>query len=96
MLITDKESLSRLKQLNKLALSAAEDADTLAFFADKNADIAAMDALDTDNVEPMVHVMPTRAAVREDTAITLFTREELQKAAPESYAGYLRVPQTLE
>lgn len=96
MLITDKESFSRLKRLNQLALTDKEDADTLAFFAARNADIAAMDAVDTENVERMVHVMPMVTVVREDREIKLFTRDELQKSAPESYDGYWQVPRLVD
>lgn len=96
MLITDKESFSRLKKLNQLALSEAEDADTLAFFTAKNAEIAAMDAVDTENVERMVHVMPMVTVVREDKEIKLFTRDELQASAPEAYEGYWQVPRLVE
>lgn len=96
MLITDKESFSRLKKLNQLALTEAEDADTLAFFTAKNADIAKMNAVDTENVERMVHVMPMTTVVREDKGIKLFTRDELQASAPKAYDGYWQVPRVLE
>ena len=96
MLITDKESLSRLKALNKLALSSAEDADTLAFFAQRNVDLSAMNTVDTDGAEPMVHIMPTPCTLREDKAIKRFERDELQSAAPKVYSGYLCVPHVLE
>ncbi len=96
MLITDKESLSHLKKLNQLALTEAEDTDTLAFFAARDANVAKLNEIDTENVEPMVHVMPTVAAVREDKAIKRFTRDELQATAPKSHDGYLQVPRVVE
>ncbi|MBQ2765803.1 MAG: Asp-tRNA(Asn)/Glu-tRNA(Gln) amidotransferase subunit GatC [Clostridia bacterium] len=96
MLITDKESFLRLQKLNQLALTEAEETAVLAFFSARNADIAAMDTVDTENVERMVHVMPMETVVREDKEIKLFTRDELQKAAPESYEGYWQVPRLVE
>ena len=96
MLITDKESFSRLQKLNQLALTEKEAEETIAFFTTKNADIAAMDAVDTKDVERMVHVMPMVTVVREDKEIKLFTRDELQKSAPESYEGYWQVPRLVE
>lgn len=96
MLITDKESFIRLQKLNQLALTEKESAATIAFFEAKNAEIAAMDAVDTENVERMVHVMPMFTVVREDKEIKLFTRDELQKSAPESYEGYWQVPRLVE
>ncbi len=96
MLITDKESFKRLQKLNQLALTEKEEADVLAFFTARNSDIASMSAVDTENVERMVHVMPMETVVREDKEIKLFTRDELQKSAPESYEGYWQVPRLVE
>ena len=96
MLITDKESFARLKKLNQLALTEKEDVAVIEFFTARNADIKAMDAVDTENVERMVHIMPMVTVVREDKEIKLFTRDELQKSAPESYEGYWQVPRLVE
>lgn len=96
MLITDKESLSHLKELNKLALTATEDEDTLAFFAERNAELSAMNTIATEDVAPMVHVMPTSAVLREDEVANCFTRDELHSAAPKVHDGYLCVPRLLE
>ena len=96
MLITDKESFIRLQKLNQLALTEEESSRVIEFFTAKNAEIAAMDAVDTENVERMVHVMPMLTVVREDKEIKLYTRDELQKSAPESYEGYWQVPRLVE
>ncbi len=96
MLITDKKAFSRLTALNKLELTEAESADTLALFAAQSAELEKMASLDTESVEPMVHVMPISASLREDTATAHFTRDELHAAAPDACGGYLRVPLLLE
>ena len=96
MLITDKESFKRLQKLNQLALTEKEEADAIAFFTARNEDITALGAINTENVERMVHVMPMETVVREDKEIKLFTRDELQKSAPESYEGYWQVPRLVE
>ncbi len=96
MLVTDKDSLSQLKKLNKLALTAAQDEDTLTFFAAKNAELEKMAALDTECVEAMIRVMPISAVLREDKATAHFTRDELQASAPDVRGGYLKVPRLLE
>ena len=44
----------------------------------------------------MVHVMPIMTVVREDVEKKLFTRDELQKGAPEATDGYWQVPRLLE
>ena len=92
----DKQTFSRLQKLNQLALTEAEEERVLAFFAKQEAAMAVLDAIDTSEVERMVHVMPMNTVVREDVAKKLFTRDELQKSAPESYDGYWQVPRLVE
>ncbi len=96
MLITDKESFKRLCKLNQLRLTEAEEAAVLEFFKAKNEEFAVLDKIDTENTVRMVHVMPMETVVREDKMIKLFTRDELQASAPESYDGYWQVPRLVE
>ena len=58
--------------------------------------LAVLNAIDTSNVERMVHVMPIMTVVREDIEKKLFTRDELQKGAPEVMDGYWQVPRVVE
>ena len=92
----DRETLRRLSLLNQLSLTEAQKEDVTAFFALRDADTAALDAVDTENVERMVHVMPILTVVREDVASQPFTREELQEGAPDTDEGYWCVPRVLE
>ncbi len=96
MLITDKEAFARLCRLNQLRLTDSEEEAVLGFFKAKNKEFSVLDKIDTENVERMVHVMPLETVVREDREIKLFTRDELQKSAPESYDGYWQVPRLVE
>ena len=68
----------------------------ISFFAERDADTATLDAIDTENVERMVHVMPILTVVREDGASQPFSREDLQAGAPETDEGYWCVPRVLE
>ena len=52
--------------------------------------------IDTEQVERMVHVRPIATVVREDVAKKLFTRDDLQKGAPETMDGYWQVPRVVE
>ena len=70
--------------------------DVISFFAERDADTATLDAIDTENVERMVHVMPILTVVREDKASQPFSREDLQAGAPETDEGYWCVPRVLE
>ena len=92
----DREILRRLEMLNQLKLTEEQKEETLSFFAQREADLAALDAIDTAQVERMVHVMPILTVVREDVASQLFSREDLQAGAPETDEGYWCVPKVVE
>ena len=92
----DRETLRLLCKVNQLDLTEAQKDAFLAFMDRREADIRALDAIDTENVERMVHVMPIMTVVREDKIVKLFTREELQAGAPETMDGYWQVPRVVE
>ena len=68
----------------------------IGFFDQQSEEMSVLNAIDTDNVERMVHVMPLTNVLREDVVIKNFTRDELQEDAPESYDGYWQVPRLVE
>ena len=76
----DRETLRRLEMLNQLSLTQNQ----------------VLDAIDTENVERMVHVMPVMTVVREDVVVKTYTAHELQKDAPETDEGYWCVPRVVE
>ena len=92
----DRETLRLLCKVNQLDLTEAQKDAFLAFMDRREADIKALDAIDTENVERMVHVMPIMTVVREDKVIKNFTREQLQAGAPETMDGYWQVPRVVE
>ena len=92
----DREALRLLEMLNQLRLTEEEKEAFLAFYARREAGRAALDAVDTEDTERMVHVMPIPTVVREDVANQPFTREELQAAAPDAGEGHWRVPRVVE
>ena len=92
----DKTTLLSLEKVNQLALTDAERESVLAFFEARENGTAVLDAIDTESVERMVHVLPILTVVREDVAKKLFTRDELQKGAPETMDGYWQVPRVVE
>ncbi|MBQ3049873.1 MAG: Asp-tRNA(Asn)/Glu-tRNA(Gln) amidotransferase subunit GatC [Oscillospiraceae bacterium] len=91
-----KDSLQKLEKLNQLCLTEEEKESVIAFFAKQDDEFAALENIDTANVERMVHVMPILTVVREDVEKKLFTREELQRNAPETMDGYWQVPRLVE
>lgn len=92
----DKETLRRLEMLNQLSLTDAQKDDVISFFAAREADAASLETIATENVERMVHVMPILTVVREDIVSQPYSREELQRGAPETDEGYWCVPRVVE
>ena len=91
-----KETLISLERVNMLELTDGERERVAAFFEKRNAAFAKLDAIDTEKVEQMVHVMPIAAALREDESSQPFSRDDLQKGAPETTDGYWQVPRLVE
>jgi aspartyl-tRNA(Asn)/glutamyl-tRNA(Gln) amidotransferase subunit C len=92
----EKETLRLLCKVNQLDLTEEQKDAFLSFMDERDADIKALDAIDTDGVEVMVHVMPIMTVVREDKVVKNFTREQLQEGAPETMDGYWQVPRVVE
>lgn len=92
----EKATLKRLEKLNQLSLTEKEENDFLSFFDERVEELSVLDKIDTSDVERMVHVSPILTVVREDKAIKLFLRDDLQKGAPETMDGYWQVPRLVE
>lgn len=92
----EKDTLLLLEKVNQLSLSDGERDTVLAFFEKIEGDMEKLNAIDTENVERMVHVLPINTVVREDVAKKLFTRDDLQKGAPETMDGFWQVPRVVE
>ena len=92
----NREILRRLEMLNQLSLTEEQKDDVISFFDAREADFASLEAIDTADVERMVHVMPIMTVVREDKVIKKFEREALQQDAPETDEGYWCVPRVVE
>ena len=91
-----KETLCLLEKVNQLALTEEEKDSVLSFFAERETEREEALSVPTDDVEPMVHVMPVMTVVREDVDKKLFSRDDLQKGAPETMDGYWQVPRLVE
>lgn len=92
----DKVALKRLENLNQLCLTLEEQENVISFFEENYKKLELLNAVDTSNVERMVHVMPIQTVVREDKVVKNFSREELQENAPEVDEGYWCVPKVME
>ncbi len=92
----DRVILRRLELLNQLSLTETQKDEVIAFFADRENDAKNLENIDTENTERMVHVMPIMTVVREDIPSQPFSRDDLQKGAPETDEGYWCVPRVVE
>ncbi len=92
----DREILRRLELLNQLKLTEDEKQDVLSFFELREGEHKCLEAIDTENTERMVHVLPVMTVVREDKVVKTFEREDLQRQAPETDEGYWCVPKVME
>ncbi len=92
----DRTSLKPALELNQLALTDSETEEILAFFADMAKDEPVLKDTKLDSVEPMIHVVDLVNVLRDDKASQPFTRDDLQKGAPEATDGYWQVPRLLE
>ena len=92
----EKIALVRLEMLNQIKLTDAQKDDVLSFFAKREEELVSLDEIDTSKAEPMVHVMPTAIALREDVIEQPCSRQDLQAQAPTADAGYWCVPRVIE
>ena len=92
----DIKVLTRLEKLNQPRLTEEQEAEWLAFYDERVAELAELNAIDTENVERMVHVLPLENVLREDIASQPFSREDLQAGAPQADDGYWQVPRTVD
>ena len=94
-----KETMSSLKQLNKLILEEAEEEKVLDFFSAVEKNEEKLAQVDTDDLKVLVHLSELSNlynVLREDETVKNFTRDELQEHSPESYDGYWQVPRLVE
>ena len=92
----DRETLRRLELLNQLKLTEEQKNEVISFFEIREKELETLDKIDTSNTERMVHVMPIMTVVREDIVSQNFSREDLQKSAPETDEGYWCVPKVVD
>ena len=92
----NKEALKGLEILNQIKLDDVQREDVLSFFAEREEEMARLNAVNTDEIEPMVQVFSMQAKLREDETKENFSRQDLQAQAPQTDAGYFCVPRVIE
>ena len=77
------EALKDLQELNKLALTPAEEETVLGIFEQMERREKGLLSLNTEDTEVMVHVMPLSNILRDDVRVQQFPLEDLLKRSPE-------------
>jgi len=91
-----REQVEYVAHLSRLDLSEEEKA---RFARQLDAILQAVEKLnelDTQQVEPLVHIAPRRNVFREDAAGQSLPPEEALRNAPERADGYFKVPRIIE
>ena len=91
-----RSTFGSAQQLNQLSLTDEEEVVMQGIFENMKASEAALAAVDTDGVEPMVFVMPMTNVLREDVREQPFSRESLLEGAPEASDDSWQVPRLVK
>lgn len=93
---TDIQTIRNLAHLARLEFNAEKEQEML---QDLNKILDWVDQLrelDTENVEPLIHMSEEVNVLREDVAINQISHEEALSNAPKKDSDYFRVPKVLE
>ena len=93
---TKRSTFSNAQQLNQLALTDSEEAKVKEIFESMKPSEEKLSAINTENVEEMVHVMPMTNVLREDVRKQNFAREDLLLGAPERSDDSWQVPRLVK
>jgi len=91
-----RSTFSNAQQLNQIALTENEEKVVQAIFGAMSEQERVLAEIDTEDVEPMVHVMPMTNVLREDVRHQPFTRESLLEGAPERSEDSWQVPRLVK
>ena len=90
------EELLRVARLTRLALEEGEKAELVDTLRRIIGFVQALQQLDTDGVEPMVHPLDLKLPLRADEVTEPDMREDAQACAPDVAGGLYRVPRVIE
>jgi aspartyl-tRNA(Asn)/glutamyl-tRNA(Gln) amidotransferase subunit C len=95
MQITD-EKINQLAHLSRLSFNEDEKAKIKQDLERILGLCESLNTINTDGVEPLIHMTNAANVVREDIPNQEFSREELLKNAPKKDSDYFRVPKVIE
>ena len=92
----DKTEVEKIAQLARLHVNDSEAGEVANRISEILVLIDKMQAVDTENVEPLSHPLDAVQRLRPDAVTETDRREELQKISPNSEAGLYLVPKVIE
>jgi aspartyl-tRNA(Asn)/glutamyl-tRNA(Gln) amidotransferase subunit C len=90
------DDVSRIARLARIEISAAEAEQTRGQLNNILAFVEALQAVNTDGIEPMAHAVDVVQRLREDRVTAADRRDAFQAIAPEAEAGLYLVPKVIE
>ncbi len=94
--VTKRSTFSNAQQLNQLSLTEEEEVKMQEIFKTMNENEKSLNAVETENVEEMIYVMPMTNVLREDERKQPFSRESLLEGAPERSEDSWQVPRVVK
>ena len=94
-MIVNNELLDYVAVLSKLEIKPEEREELSKSMSEIIGYMEIMNELDTEDIEPMSHVLPLENVFREDEIEPSYNRDELLANAPSSKDGAFRVPKTV-
>jgi len=92
----DKNEVAKIAQLARLHVNDSEADEVASRITDILELINRMQAIDTENIEPLSHPLDAVQRLRADEITESDRRDELQTIAPASEAGLYLVPKVIE
>lgn len=92
----DKNEVAKIAQLARLHVNDSEAEEVANRISDILELINRMQAIDTENIEPLSHPLDAVQRLRADEVTESDRRDELQTIAPASEAGLYLVPKVIE
>ncbi|GAB6138125.1 Asp-tRNA(Asn)/Glu-tRNA(Gln) amidotransferase subunit GatC [Halanaerobaculum tunisiense] len=92
----DQETVERVAHLARLELTEEEIEEFTEQLSDILGHAEKLNELDTEDVEPMAHVLPVKNVFREDEVRESLPQDEALANAPEKERGMFKVPQIVE
>lgn len=90
------EQVKEIAHLARLQVDEADLPDYARNLSDILSFVEAMNAMDTDTVEPLAHPLEMPQRLREDAVTEENQREQFQAVAPQVEAGLYLVPRVIE